>query len=149
MFKPKLYDEIAEWIVANFARGRLDEMPSQYIAEMLMDNALATWIACVLQRLPQVDQSGDLASKIQNLELLDNAHPYYRCFRAWLVIEGLRRRGKVKFDMDVLLRQVVFVNPDLRNVTKPDGGRLDGMFVEIKNGHVSFVGNDINLCESV
>jgi hypothetical protein len=121
------YNAMIDWVHANYAYGHLDEMPDDLLSELLRDRKESEVFAWNL--FARCSPSKPVAAILR--------------VRKWLVIERLRRLGKLG-TFDVLVKEMSRMNHG--NLTTPDGKPL-GEIVEVSTGTVMIVGEEISLCE--
>lgn len=133
-------ETVVDWFVDNAAWGHLDQIPDDVLQAVLEDNRL-----CELCMLATVAAFADRF--VKDKESVPEAerklvHAVFN-FRSWCIAERLRRKNHLKIDEDILLLEMLTRMPDC--LSDVNGGKLDGCFVDVSKGKVTFVGREIDL----
>ena len=120
------YDAIEEWVLSNAEYGHLEDIPDWILEKLVCDTKESSKFAW---------QLFTVYSPAHVVEATVNV-------RQWLIVERLRRLGKIVFD-DTLLNVLPRMNP--QGLSTPDGKPFTGSIVEVSPGVVSIVGEEIKL----
>ena len=119
-------DEAFDWLTSNYEYGHLDEMPESVLLAVLRDTSWALVMKVVFtKQFP--------AQEVHCVRM-----------RQWVVVERLRRLGKLRIAEDKLIRELAEDDPG-SVLRMPDGGEFWGNVVEVSPGRVNIVGEEIPL----
>jgi len=146
MTDTKKQEEIFEWISSNWAYGHLDSIPDNILGTLIADQDLCLFAGEMLLGASMCKQPDDFHEFIQLREvpvktLIDSAIRV----RNWIISEKLRRMGKLKITVDMLLREIASKN--VHGLARMDGKPFTGSYAEVRLGMVTFVGEEIDLCQ--
>ena len=120
------YEAMENWLLNNYD-GSLCDMPDSLLAELLGDRAESGMFAWELFARSSPPRIVEATARV----------------RQWLIVERLRRMGKLGVTKDVPVKQLAVADP--RGLVTPAGEPFRGEIVEVSPGVVSIVGEEIRL----
>lgn len=142
---------IAEWFMSNYAYGHLDEIPDCFLITVIQQKNIAFLLTDIIltASMTKTDSIEELINCNQNMPIDVNLfHRAYLQIRAWMLVERLRRLGRLKISQDLLVKELATKVPAYGVVRNLDGTPFTSSIVETSTGVVNIVGEEINLIGS-
>lgn len=147
MMGDELLEKVVGWFLEHVAWGHLDDIPDETLTLLLKSPDLSMAIAASLVSSAQCkvrDNPEELW--VPRFIQADQLNRAMSKLRRWLVVEKLRRMGKLTILNDMLLTELIAKEVDCLGDSA--GNPLNGEFAETEAGKVRFVGREIDLCKA-
>jgi hypothetical protein len=139
------FDSMAEWLIANYSYGHLDEIPDRLLMIVMKEPSMSLHFACLFIQASRT-VSDDVEELVKEHSLsFDQVMTAAVRVRAWILLERMRRLGKVKFHSDVLIKEMAALN-FYGHVSTFEGAKAFAL-IEVSPGVVNIVGEKIDLCK--
>ena len=136
--------------MSNYSYGHLEDIPDCFLFAFLLYPNIAHPLTEIIltSSMTKTDSIEELISCNQNLQIdVNTFHRVHIQIRAWMLIERLRRLGRLKITEDLLIKELAVKPPSYQNVRNLDGTPFTSKIVEVTVGVVNIVGEEINLVE--